>query len=388
MKKKLVIVTISSLLAMTFLVGCEKNTTDKTLSTKQETSDEDVIASGNGTGGTGSSSSSKDKDITSFAYSDKKKAPDGTKIISDKDYKIEDCVTLPDLQSMTVVCPMAVITDDEAEGYIRGTLDAKPLTGSDVTAKRWDKLTIDYTTSYKNKELDQSRTGMLAIIGSYGLPEKVEQSLIGHHIGDRFKVDVKFPATYEGNPTFAGKKITYNIKIQGIARTKDPSADEIAKAKASLQKDAGSSMLFSKYEATAQHIEDRATFKAYPKKYMEEARIAYELEYIGDFKTVANYAKEKGIPVANVPTYGTQIVGQYAVGLLMEICSHYGHHAQTVAEGKWENNADWCYWDYPMIELYGKTAGIIGLGRIGQATAKILNSMDMKVKQERNLLSM
>lgn len=300
MKKKLVIVTISSLLAMTFLVGCEKNTTDKTLSTKQEASDEDVIASGNGTGGTGSSSSTEDKDITSFAYSDKKKAPDGTEIISDKDYKIEDCVTLPDLQSMTVVCPMAVITDDEAEGYIRGTLDAKPLTGSDVTAKRWDKLTIDYTTSYKNKELDQSRTGTLAIIGSYGLPEKVEESLIGHHIGDRFKVDVEFPAAYEGNPTFAGKKITYNITVQGIARTKDPSAEEIAGAKASLQNDAGSSMLFSKYEATAQHIEDCAAFKAYPKKYMEEARIAYELEYIGDFKTVANYAKEKGISVDTI----------------------------------------------------------------------------------------
>ena len=91
------------------------------------------------------------------------------------------------------------------------------------------------------------------------------------------------------------------------------------------------------------------------------------------------YSKEKGIPVMNVPTYGTQIVGQYAVGLLMEICSHYGHHDQTVKEGKWENNADWCYWDYPMIELYGKTAGIIGLGRIGQSTARILNAMDMKV---------
>ena len=91
------------------------------------------------------------------------------------------------------------------------------------------------------------------------------------------------------------------------------------------------------------------------------------------------YAKEKGIPVMNVPTYGTQIVGQYAVGLLMEICSHYGHHDQTVKEGKWDNNADWCYWDYPMIELYGKTAGIIGLGRIGQSTARILNAMDMKV---------
>ena len=91
------------------------------------------------------------------------------------------------------------------------------------------------------------------------------------------------------------------------------------------------------------------------------------------------YAKEKEIPVVNVPTYGTQIVGQYAVGLLLEICSHYGHHAQTVSEGRWEHNADWCYWDYPMIELYGKTAGVIGLGRIGQATAKILNSMEMKV---------
>ena len=92
-----------------------------------------------------------------------------------------------------------------------------------------------------------------------------------------------------------------------------------------------------------------------------------------------NYAKEKGIPVVNVPTYGTQIVGQYAVGLLLEICSHYGHHDKTVKEGKWENNADWCYWDYPMIELYGKTAGIIGLGRIGQATAKLLNALDMMV---------
>lgn len=91
------------------------------------------------------------------------------------------------------------------------------------------------------------------------------------------------------------------------------------------------------------------------------------------------YAGECGIPVVNVPTYGTQIVGQYAVGLLLEICSHYGHHDMTVKEGKWEKNQDWCYWDYPMIELYGKTAGIIGLGRIGQATARILKAMEMKV---------
>ena len=92
-----------------------------------------------------------------------------------------------------------------------------------------------------------------------------------------------------------------------------------------------------------------------------------------------SYAKEKSIPVVNVPTYGTQIVGQYAVGLLLEICSHYAAHDKAVKEGRWENNEDWCFWDYPMIELYGKTAGIIGLGRIGQATARILQAMNMRV---------
>ena len=80
-----------------------------------------------------------------------------------------------------------------------------------------------------------------------------------------------------------------------------------------------------------------------------------------------------------MPTYGTQIVGQFAVSLLLEICSHIGHHDKTVKEGKWEHNIDWCYWDYPLIELYGKTAGIVGLGRIGKATARILGALNMKV---------
>ena len=68
-----------------------------------------------------------------------------------------------------------------------------------------------------------------------------------------------------------------------------------------------------------------------------------------------------------------------SVSLLLEICSHIGHHDRTVKDGKWENNIDWCYWDYPLIELYGKTAGIIGLGRIGKTTAGILGAMGMKV---------
>ena len=86
------------------------------------------------------------------------------------------------------------------------------------------------------------------------------------------------------------------------------------------------------------------------------------------------YAGSKGIPVMNVPAYGTQIVAQYAGGMLLEICSHVSHHDKAVKEGRWQNNIDWCFWDFPMIELAGKTAGIIGLGRIGKATAGILKA--------------
>ena len=91
------------------------------------------------------------------------------------------------------------------------------------------------------------------------------------------------------------------------------------------------------------------------------------------------YAKQKGIPVCNVPTYGTASVGQYAIALLLEVCHHIGHHSNTVFEGKWQNHIDWCYWDYPLIELDGKTAGIIGFGRIGQTTGRIAKALGMNV---------
>ena len=91
------------------------------------------------------------------------------------------------------------------------------------------------------------------------------------------------------------------------------------------------------------------------------------------------YAKTKGIPVMNVPVYGTDNVSQFAVSLLLEVCSHIGHHSDSVHAGEWAENADWCYWHYPMIEVSGKTAGIIGLGRIGVNTAKILKAMNVNV---------
>ena len=91
------------------------------------------------------------------------------------------------------------------------------------------------------------------------------------------------------------------------------------------------------------------------------------------------YAKEKGIPVLNVPVYGTDNVSQFAVSLLLEVCSHIGHHNDSVHAGEWASNVDWCYWHFPMIEASGKTAGIIGLGKIGVNTAKILRAMNVNV---------
>lgn len=66
------------------------------------------------------------------------------------------------------------------------------------------------------------------------------------------------------------------------------------------------------------------------------------------------YAKEKGIPVCNVPNYGGYSVSQFAIALMLEACLHIGHHNQTVHDGKWQNGNEWCYWDYPLIELAGK----------------------------------
>lgn len=108
------------------------------------------------------------------------------------------------------------------------------------------------------------------------------------------------------------------------------------------------------------------------------------IRYIGVLATGYNVvdteeAKKKGIPVCNIPNYGTDAVGQFAIALLLEICHHIGHHNKAVHEGRWESSDDWCFWDYPLIELAGKTMGIIGFGRIGQTTGRIAKALGMKI---------
>ncbi|WP_338473044.1 D-2-hydroxyacid dehydrogenase [Niallia sp. XMNu-256] len=109
-----------------------------------------------------------------------------------------------------------------------------------------------------------------------------------------------------------------------------------------------------------------------------------KLKYIGVLATGYDVvdiqaAKERGIVVTNIPNYGTASVSQMVFALLLEHCHHVQHHSDAVMEGQWGKNSDWCFWNYPLIELAGKTMGIVGLGRIGLQTARIASAFGMEV---------
>jgi glycerate dehydrogenase len=104
-----------------------------------------------------------------------------------------------------------------------------------------------------------------------------------------------------------------------------------------------------------------------------------ELEYIGVLATGYNVvdvetAAENEVVVTNVPTYGTNTVAQFVLALLLETCHHVGEHNRAVKSGAWTEADDFCFWDYPLIELQGKTLGIIGFGSIGQRTAELASA--------------
>jgi glycerate dehydrogenase len=108
------------------------------------------------------------------------------------------------------------------------------------------------------------------------------------------------------------------------------------------------------------------------------------LKYIGLLATGYNVvdvkaAKQRGIPVTNVPTYGTASVAQMVFAHLLNLTQHVAHHGLGVREGRWCRSEDWCYWDRPLVELQGLTLGIVGFGRIGRAVAGRGLAFGMKV---------
>jgi len=108
------------------------------------------------------------------------------------------------------------------------------------------------------------------------------------------------------------------------------------------------------------------------------------LKYIGVLATGYNIinteaAKAKGIVVANVPGYGTASVVQMTFALLLELCLNVQRHSDSVRDGKWARSVDFCFWDYPLVELAGKTMGIIGYGSIGQKVGDVATAFGMNI---------
>lgn len=109
-----------------------------------------------------------------------------------------------------------------------------------------------------------------------------------------------------------------------------------------------------------------------------------DLRYIGVLATGYNIvdteaAARQGIVVTNIPTYGTASVAQYVFALLLELCHHVGMHSEAVRAGEWSRASDWSFWKSPLVELAGRTMGIVGLGRIGRAVGRIADAIGMRV---------
>ena len=109
-----------------------------------------------------------------------------------------------------------------------------------------------------------------------------------------------------------------------------------------------------------------------------------DLKFIGVLATGYNIidvaaATKKGVLVSNIPDYGSYSVAQLTIALLLELCHHVQRHSDTVRDGKWAASKDWCYWDFPLVELAGKTMGIIGFGSIGQKVGDMATAFGMDI---------
>ncbi|MBR3032679.1 MAG: D-2-hydroxyacid dehydrogenase [Clostridiales bacterium] len=138
------------------------------------------------------------------------------------------------------------------------------------------------------------------------------------------------------------------------------------------------SEIFERLEGVSVCLTNKTCF---PKEVLEKLP---DLKYIGCLSTGFNvvdveYCREHGITVTNIPEYATFATAQMTIALLLEISNKAGHHSDLVHEGVWTRGRDFCFWDGPLTELYGKTLGLFGFGKIASRVSRIASALGMKV---------
>ena len=138
------------------------------------------------------------------------------------------------------------------------------------------------------------------------------------------------------------------------------------------------SEIFERLEGVSVCLTNKTCF---PKEVLEKLP---DLKYIGCLSTGFNvvdveYCREHGITVTNIPEYATFATAQMTIALLLEIANKAGHHSDLVHEGVWTRGRDFCFWDGTLTELYGKTLGLFGFGKIASRVSRIASALGMKV---------
>lgn len=159
-----------------------------------------------------------------------------------------------------------------------------------------------------------------------------------------------------------------DLSWDGIAALGDLTVYEVTRPEQTIERLRGAQAAL-----TNKTVLDQAVFDACP-----------DLNYVGVLATGYNVvdldaARAHGVTVTNIPAYSTDSVAQFVFALLLELCHRVGHHNATVQAGKWSASPQFCYWDYPLIELKGKTMGLVGYGNTGSAVARIALAFGMKV---------
>jgi glycerate dehydrogenase len=159
-----------------------------------------------------------------------------------------------------------------------------------------------------------------------------------------------------------------DITWDGISRLGELQVYDRTPEEEILERAAGAEIVFTNKTPLREHV----------------LRSLVDLKYVGVLATGYNvvdtdYAASKGVVVTNVPGYGTPSVVQMTMALLLELCLHVQEHSDSVRRGEWATSPDFCYWKFPLVELTGKTMGIIGFGDIGSSVADVATSFGMNI---------